>query len=329
MNNKLKVRELSTITPIEKDRPDDLFITCGSFEKRFLGSIKKLNKSLFKNLILFKFAEPNEQREKLIKEMEMVLGLDANERYFKIMCEHGNSINAILEFHELLLEKLNINYEDVSVTIDISTFTKDLLSHLLLFLVKYEQIKRIRCLYTSPERYASPEEGWLSFGIKNIHFPPMGWKSWSPRKDNLLLLILGFEELRAWTLIDKFPAEKYMLFITKPGTVPEWDNFCEKYNERLLKRYPPHGSIPAIDPYKTFKVLEKEIENLLPKYNIFISPLGTKPQLVGIINLMVRKIPVNLVTTTVIQHNVPYYSSEIGKTFEFYFPIGSDRNDDG
>jgi len=328
MNNKLKVRELSDIAPIKKDSPDDLFTACGSFEERFLGSIKKINTKIFKNFILFKFTEPNERREELIKEMEKILGLNANERYFKIMCKHGNSIDAILEFHKIL-ENLNIKSEKIKITIDISTFTKDLLAHLLLYLVEYKQINRIRCLYTSPERYASPEEGWLSFGIKSIHFPPMGWRSWSPRKDNLLLLILGFEELRAWTLIDRFPAEKRLLFITKPGTIPEWNDFCEKYNKKLLEKYPAQGCLPAIDPFTTFKMIEKEIKNLLPKYNIFVSPLGTKPQLLGIINLIVRKTPVNLVTTTVIQHNVPYYSGGIGKTFEFYFPIGGDRNEYG
>ena len=36
------MKKIQEIYPIRKDSPDDLFITCGSFEERFLGVPKKL-----------------------------------------------------------------------------------------------------------------------------------------------------------------------------------------------------------------------------------------------------------------------------------------------
>lgn len=317
-----KVREVSEVKSISENQPDSLFITCASFEERFLGVIKSSRRENFQKIILFKFSHPNKQREDNIKEMENTWYLHNDPDYLKINCEHGRSIEAILELNEKI-SKMLPDLSNATITIDITTFTKDLLTNIMLYFMEYKGIKRIRCLYTSPQKYASPEEGGLSYGIKSIHFPPLGWSDWSPLKNNLLILILGFEELRAWSLLERFPAQKKLVFITKPGTISEWDDYCEKYNRNLLKVYNYLGELPAIDCYETSKLLRQnmEISKINEEYNIFIAPLGTKPQLLAVIDSMLKGLPGNIVTTTVSKHNFPYYSSGIGNTFEFYFPF--------
>ena len=317
-----EIREVSQIKPISGNEPDSLFITCASFEERFLGTVKLSERESFQKIILFKFKHPNEQRERNIKKMEEIWHLDNDPNYLIIDCEHGKSVEAILRLNEKIT-KMSSKLSSATITIDITTFTKDLLTNIVLYFAKYKGVKRIRCLYTSPRRYATPEEGGLSYGIRSIHFPPLGWSDWSPLKDNLLILILGFEELRAWSLLEKFPARKKWIFITKPGTIPEWNEYCEKYNRDLLKVYNYYGELPATDPYKCSQLLmqNEEILKMKKEYNIFISPLGTKPQLLAILDYMLKGLPANIVTTTVAKHNFPYYSSGIGPTFEFYFPF--------
>jgi len=321
-----EIRKVSQVKSISENEPDSLFITCASFEERFLGVIKSSKRESFQKIILFKFKHPNKQREKNIKEMEDIWHLDNDPNYLKIDCEHGRTVEAILELNEKI-SKMLPELSSATITIDITTFTKDLLTNMVLYFIKYKEVKRIRCLYTSPQRYASPEEGGLSYGIRSIHFPPLGWSDWSPLKDNLLIIILGFEELRARSLLERFPAQKKLIFITKPGTILEWNEYCEKYNSNLLKVYNYCGELPAIDPYKTSQLLRQneEILKMKEEYNIFISPLGTKPQLLAVLDSMLKGLPANIVTTTVTKHNFPYYSSGIGSIFEFYFPFQEGR----
>lgn len=324
MSKDLQMRRIEEIYPIREDSSDDLFITCGSFEERFLGVPKKLRGNFPKEFLLFRFTESNERREKLIKEMEKILAVNGyKESYPQIPVEHGKSFESILKFHNFINTK-KLLQKDLMITIDISTFTKDLLLNLMLYLLHFLQVKKLRLLYTIPERYASPQERWLSFGIKDIHIPPMCWNDLSPLKDNLLITMLGFEEMRAWSLIDRFSADLNWLFITSPGSISKWDSYCEEYNKGLLYEIPPKGKIPALEPIKVSEVLSNFItQDIAEKYNIFISPLGTKPQLIGILYFMLNhsEIPVNIVTTSVVSHNVPYYSSGVGETFEFFFPL--------
>ena len=322
--NDLLMNKIEKIYCIRKTLPDDLFITCASFEERFLGVPKLLNTDLIKNFILFKFSEPNEMREERIKKMRSILNIDnSNITFQQIKVTHGYSFESILNFHKIMNEK-GLNHNKIFVTIDISTFTKDLLLNLLFYLIYFIKLKKLRLLYTVPGRYASPDEGWLSYGIKKIHIPPLCWNEWSPLKNNLLIIFLGFEEMRAWSLSEIFSADLNWVYITNPGVKAEWDLYSEKYNKRLLEHIPSKGNIPALNPKKVSEILSNSINNeIVDRYNIFVAPLGTKPQLIGLMHFITShpKYSINLLTTTVVHHNVPYYSWDIGDTYELFFPL--------
>lgn len=331
MSNDWQIKKVEEIYPIREDTPDDLFITCGSFEERFLGIPKKLKGDFPKEFILFKFTEPNRKREELIRDMEEMLTTTRYKKsYHQIDVEHGNSLESILKFHDFLNTK-KLSLRNLFITVDISTFTKDLLLNLMFYLIDFLQIKKLRLLYTIPGRYASPQEGWLSSGIKKIHIPPMSWNEWSPLKENLLVILLGFEEMRAWSLIDTFSADLNWLFITNPGSKSEWDTYGEAYNKKLLEEMPPKDKIPALDPIKVSEILARHItKDISEKYNIFISHLGTKPQLISTLHFYKSHpyIPINLITTTVVNYNIPYYSWDIGESFEFFFTIKEESDNE-
>jgi len=315
----VKIKE---VLPIKEQLQDDLFITCGSFEERFLGVPKKIKNYFPHEFILFRFSEPNDKRDELIEDMVEILDITKYDKnYSEIKVDHGKSLESIIAFHNHI-QNIRLISKDLVVTLDITTFTKDLLLNLMFCLTTFLRIKKLRLLYTIPNRYASPEEDWLSFGIQNVHLPPMSWNEWSPLKNDLLIIILGFEEMRAWSLIDRFSANQNWLILTKPGSKPEWNLYCEEYNRRLLKEIKAKDSIPALDPAGVTKVFSKHItKEISDKYNVFVSPTGPKPQLIGVLDFVFSHshIPINLITTDVVRHNVPYYSWGIGDTFEFFF----------
>ncbi len=324
MSKDSRIKNIEEIYPIRGCFPDDLFITCVNFEERFLGVPKKLKGDFPKEFILFRFTEPKKRIEELIKDMEETLTINRyKDSYHQIYVEHGKSLESILKFHDLI-NVMKVHPKDFFITVDISTFTKDLLLNLILYLVNILQVKKLRLLYTIPGRYAFPQEGGLSFGVKSIHIPSMCWNEWSPTKDNLLIIILGLEEMRAWSLIDKFSADLNWLFITNPGSKSKWNTYCESYNRRLLEEIPPKGKVPALDPIRVSEILLSNVtKNIAERYNIFVSPLGTKPQLLGVLYFITSysHIPINIVTATVADHNIPYYSWDVGNTFEYFFPV--------
>ncbi len=315
-----ELNKVETIQPI--GIKDDLFITCASFEDRCLGSARKLGAESTDIIILYKFTEPNSKREILVKEMKGYLEKKAN-KLIQIDVSHSKTSRGVLELHKLCQSK-GLLSKNLEITIDITTFTKSLLLELLFYVRAFLKVKSLRLVYTLPKEYAHPEEGELSFGIKSCNVLPSYWGGWSPIKDDLLAIILGFEEMRAWSLINHFDANLNWLFVTKPGSRPEWSQSSEKYNERLLKEVRCIDSIPALDIKKTANTLETYItKEINAKYNIFISPMGTKPQTIGLFYYIIThpELPINIITTTAIEHNIPYYSWGVGDTYEFYLSL--------
>ena len=315
------MKQIDRVTSTMSGIPDDMFITCGSFEKRCLGSLIKFDNYLTDRFVLFEFDEPNQVREDNLLKMEKILfNAGLKNKYKKISVQHGMIADGILKFHEYCKsENLLTLSKGISITLDITTFTKELLFDILFYIENFLKIKSLRLLYTIPEKYALPDEGPLSYGIKNIKVIPFYWNSWTTTKDDMLMVILGYEEMRAWSLISQFDANVNILFVTKPGSRPVWDMLCENYNQRLLTEKFTIDTMPAIDPAATISILEERIikEKLHENYNIFIAPLGTKPQIVGTFCFLVKypEANVNIVSTTAVEHNIPYYSSEIGETF--------------
>lgn len=319
------MEKIDKIKSIKKGFPDDIFITCVSFERRCLGVLQKLDEYSSNNVLVFKFDEENPIREENLIEMETILtAAGLREKYQKIHVRHGMTTDGILQLHNYCKNNnlLTSSSHTKTVTLDITTFTKELLFEILFYLTNILKIEKLRFLYTVPEKYASPDEGPLSHGIKSIKVIPFFWNKWSVTKDDFLMVILGYEEMRAWSLISRFDANINKLFITKPGSKPEWDTHCESYNERLLKENYDIDKIPAMDPIAAIKSLENQIiqRKLYDKYNIFIAPLGTKPQIVGIF-YFINKHPetnTNIISTTAIEHNTPYYSWGIGDTYYIF-----------
>ena len=122
MSNDLRIKKVQEIYPIRESFPDDLFITCGNFEERFLVVPKKLKGDFPKKFILFRFTEPKKRIEELIKDMEETLTINRyKDSYHQIYVEHGKSLKSILKFHDLI-NVMKLNPKDLFITVDISTF---------------------------------------------------------------------------------------------------------------------------------------------------------------------------------------------------------------
>jgi len=314
--------ELTVVENWKTDRPDDFFICWGSPELRCTGSVNKLH-SGYKadHVFILKYSNhESKRRTKNIKSMIDRLELVGNTSIIPIDESKPMPIlKEIVENIESLLE----NKKDARITIDISTSIKWHLLILLKFLNSRNLLSNIRLLYTEPEQYITSLFQSLSFGIKEIFPIPLYYGNYDFSKNDLLVLILGYEGSRAMALYADLDPAECILLIADPPYKKEWKGRSEELNKEIINII-GKSKIKYIDSRNPLKV-ELQLRKILTSskyksYNHIISPLGTKPQTIGLFLYLLKALSNSiLIYGSPLRHNNLFYSKGIGRTWELPF----------
>ena len=278
----MSLRPVSDIKQIEKYKPDDLFICCISFEERCINVVKHLNDSYTaRRSLIIRYLADNEA------------GL--RKKHQGIICDnltgHIKNNNTIdPEFFDkynpysfwYFLEESFKDFNSIErITIDITTFTKSYLLSLLRFLRKRYPKAILRILYT---KGIYPENESLTWGVKDITILPHFGGSRLDKKNSILILLLGYEDDRAYGIWEFIDPLKTVAIIADPPTYLGAEKPSRKFNEAILDHPDTiKDKVSAMDPLETRNKLselynDKEHEDL----SFFIAPLGTKMQLIGV-----------------------------------------------
>ncbi len=309
--------ELSIIETIQKNKPDDIFICCGSPEERCKGTIRKLDPNYKANAVfLLRYTNhESRKREKNVKDMR--------ERLRKV----GDVIDFIVDeekpipvINEIIrhIEKYISDHMHPRITLDISTIIKWHLLILLKALDLKNYLRGVRFLYTEPEEYITDLFQPLSFGIRQIFPIPTYSGKYDFSKDTLLILLLGYEGDRALALLEEMDPAECLLLVPKPAYHTEWEGRTEEMNKGIINIV-GKSRIEYIDSRNPVKVAQQLYEILskskYSRYNHVISPLGTKPQTLGLY-LYLSTNPANtiLIYGAPLRHNELFYSRGIGRS---------------
>lgn len=324
--------ELDIIETIQKNEPDDIFICCGSPEERCKGTIRKMAPDYKANAVfLLRYTDhESHKRKENIKEMR--------ERLKKV----GDIIDFVIDEEKPIpvindiiqhIEKYTSDHAQPRLTLDISTIIK---WHLLILLKAMDlknNFKGVRFLYTEPEDYVTDLFQPLSFGIRQIFPIPTYSGNYDFSKDSLLILLLGYEGDRALALLEETDPAECLLLIAKPAYHKEWERRTEAMNKGIINivGQPSIEYIHSRNPVKVAQQLNEILSK--PKYlryNHVISPLGTKPQTLGLY-LYLSTNPVNtvLIYGTPSRHNELFYSRRTGRSWvlPFHKVVKVDRNE--
>ena len=171
-----------------------------------------------------------------------------------------------------MIEKQKLNLRNYKSIVDLTSFPKSTLFMLLKELVESNASGYL--FYIEPIDYELP----ISMGVKDIRTLPFFGDDYDPKKQKLLIEVLGFEGLRAYAIWEVFDPHKTIAFIGVPAlSNQKWKDISEHENELLLSR--PHvyqREISFTDIKEAFTTLEKVYEEEGAKYNIIVSSLGTK-----------------------------------------------------
>ena len=278
----MSIRPVSDIEQIEKNKPDDLFICCVSFEERCVNAVQRLNEDYkARRSLIVRFFDENE--DGLRKKHHDIICYNLYphiENKKNIATEFFDKYNPYSSWHSL--EDYFKDFIPAErITIDITTFTKSYLLNLLMFLRERYPEAILRILYT---KGIYPENEALTWGCKDITFLPHFGRICPDKKNSILVLLLGYEDDRAYGIWEFIDPLKTVAIIADPPTYAGADKPSNTFNAAILD-HPDiiKDKVSAMDPLETKNKLSELYKNrAYEDSSFFIAPLGTKMQVVGV-----------------------------------------------
>jgi hypothetical protein len=174
------------------------------------------------------------------------------------------------------------------LAVDISCAPRGHLLALLEFLHRrhIRRNQRLVLMYSLASHQSTSEEDF-SYGIQDIAVVPALGGTIRLRQD-LLILILGFEGNRAYSLYRRLAPNRTMLILGDSGD-EEREFYLEQAQRNNHGLIHIHGNtvhtMPSREPIAFARrlkaLLDEEVEPIKTRFNVYLSCLGTKAQTVG------------------------------------------------
>ncbi len=194
------------------------------------------------------------------------------------------------EWTQEYVASLQLDWRSIQICVDITGFMRPQLMFFLAWLFN-NGVTKLDALYTDPVKYVKEEDTTFTegpvvevrqvAGFEGVHVP-------DPRTTDLLIIGTGYDNSLISHVADsKDRAHKVQLF-----GLPSLQ--ADFYQENVLQAAKAAESIghylddealfaPANDPFVTAQVLHNEVKRQREEgvQNVYLSPLGTKPQVLG------------------------------------------------
>lgn len=288
----------------------DVFICSSSFEDRCLEIASKLNISQFKHVIICHFEDNySESDNNLLKLKDLF-----NNKCNIIILSKDNP----LRNYDDIFDKLS-GIEFNKALLDISTFTREIF--LIIIKLFYQQPfnhKSLTICYNPSNKYSLIPEGnindlWLSKGVSSIRSIIGYAGDISPIKDNMLIVLVGFEAERSQILIDSFEPEKlYIGCASKEGSVNDDIAAINAQKFKILLNQNTSANSFAFS-CKNLDTTKQELINIIEqnkeKYNIIISPMNNKISTLAVVAITFKYPEVQVCYAATNMYNTIAYST--------------------
>jgi hypothetical protein len=206
-------------------------------------------------------------------------------------------------FEDFIVNFKENDYNSKKICVDITGFIRPHLIYLLKFF-SCSGVTQVDLLYTEPIQYKNADEtkfsGYID-GIQDVE----GCSSINnnPNTDNdLLIICAGYDDdLIAKISQNKGHCQKKYYILGFPSLQPDM------YQESILKMENAKQSTgefkkikfaPAFDPFVTAQIINEIIDENPNSTNIYLSPLSTKPQTVGMALFYItnyKELPISII----------------------------------
>lgn len=220
---------------------------------------------------------------------------NAQKFHYKIETHDGDLIKEV-EGKTLIpdLEKFlrENNLSGSNLCVDITTLQQGILFLLTKLLINRVKPARFFAAYTEPTEYkkrkiselGENEEFDLYDKIVGCRNPVPGFIKPQSSRNIMLIAPMGFDSQRLQTIYEDIKPKRILPVIGFPSFVPGWNLTAIKMNYLVLKGaecFDMVETCEAASPFEMFKLLEKEFHRHTHNFDIYISPLGTRPHCLG------------------------------------------------
>jgi hypothetical protein len=276
-------------------------ITVTSWEDRFIEGVKCfLNNNTVQEAVLFDYEEYISITEKNTDALKKYLN-DSKVTIKVIQLKHNDNIS------NWKIIKNTIGEIDGSVIIDMSTMPRDIIYFLLFHADNSYDITDLYCMYNSPEKYS--QDKWLTSdpGKPQLVYNMSG--IYEMDKDNVLIIITGFDQKRVEQLLNYYEPKKVYLFLQNGDQYQNNILNAKQYKEAFGAFL--HIELLSINAYsedygqtELEKLIIKERENS----NIIIASLGPKPSAIAVYRLNKKYPDIGIIYVPVARYNETYSS---------------------
>jgi len=259
----------------------DLFISAYNNSQRVQEVFSKV-KSNEKHWLIF--------AEYGYTESEIFVEVNDNISVFKF--DHGYREGEVIRNY---FDKLNLDFQNLKIGIDITGFIRP---HLL-FLIKYLNVKGLKqfdCLYSDPVKYKKNEETRFSDQLVEVRQVDGYQGGSNPDNNNdYLFIAAGFDYNRISNVSENKKHAKKIQIFGLPSLQPDM------FQQNIVKAYKAEEELsssgnlfldpsrtifaPANDPFVTAEEISRYIKKMCKSEkvtNIYLAPLSTKVQTLGI-----------------------------------------------
>ncbi|WP_437225975.1 hypothetical protein SH661x_004340 [Planctomicrobium sp. SH661] len=294
-----------------------VFVTCVTEEDRCRGVIDRMGGWRPQYTLLGTYAGSNARRDDHLTHCREEL-VSRHLAFEVIECSEKDPANCLRQ--QITSLTRFVLDQQAPIVIDISVFTK---RHLLMLLRWCDDMSawgRLTIVYSEPEDYVVSEFIPLTFGLESLQQIPGSPGVADCSRPVHLVLFLGYEGDRALAVYEQVQPMHTTIVIPSPPFRPEWEGRTQIFNRDLLSLTgdEPCQQSDALDPEDTTNLLQQLfVDNVRRGPNaVVISPLGTKPQTLGLFAyLREAHDPPAVIYASPLRHNQSFFSHGIGKSW--------------
>ena len=272
-----EIKSLGGLKELVEGTPDDIFLSCASYEARTTAVARSLSKSyrcrfglIYYNREFFT-EHPGGAAETNLGVLEGQLA-EHCEVVESIPGSWSDAREQFLSLRSALQKKGTIGHKP-NVTLDTTTFNREALIVSLAILRDTYPQARIRLIYVSPAQHGE----WLSRGFHEVRsvvgFPGIQFAN----RQTLLAILSGFEPDRVSKIIEEHEPSLVFLGIGSPPTSEEFlsRNLLEQ-KEISLRSDVENFEFPANNVGDCLASLEQKLGPHVTSSNLVLAPMSTK-----------------------------------------------------
>ena len=264
-----------------------LFLVAGSFEPRSVRATELLDGNVDR-AVVFTYDDTldTETGRRNTRQIEARLR-SMSPSVDVLRCQVADPFSVVRAFHTYVTRERLVGAVR-SVVLDATCFTKLHLLLLLRFLRDWARVDVARICYTKPLVYATAFGKELSYGIrKTVYLPYRGTEQAGAGTG--LIALLGHEPRRLERLVQEIEPDRCVVLRGEPGFTTDMAAYSMRANASLIRRaaYDRHyrlADAPVDDIDGCVDVLAEQLHALHEDgcRNVYIAPLGTKLQALGV-----------------------------------------------